>query len=123
MVEAPADDHHVAALDRHVVVGEHGLDAGRRARQRAGRPRASSPRLTGWSPSASLAGSTAEHRLVESKPPGSGELDQVGVDGGVGVEAGDGRLEQVGLAGVGRQVLVDRDACPTARAVSCFLAT
>ena len=54
------------------------------------------------------------HRLVEVEAGGDRVLDEVAVDGRVGVELGDGG-QQVGLGGVGRDAHVDRRPCRSAR--------
>ena len=67
--EPAADDHDVAALDRDVV-GVQQLEDARRACRAAApvSPCTSRPRLTGWSPSTSLSGSTRAGPAPRSGP-------------------------------------------------------
>ena len=61
-------------------------------------------------------------RLVEVEAGRHRVLDEVAVDGRVGVELGD-RGQQVRLGGVGRDAHVDDSRCPHRSHASCFLAT
>ena len=74
----------------------------------ASTPWTSLPRFTGWMPSTSLSGSTASSARLEVEVPRERVLEEEGVDRGVGVELGD-HLEDVGLGGVGGEVLVAAD--------------
>ena len=76
------DDGDVGTGDRHVVAPQQLDDAVRRARQRAGSPRTSLPRLTGCSPSASLAGSIRLSTAWASSPAGSGNWTMYPVQAG-----------------------------------------
>ncbi len=106
--DATTDHHDVPSLHGHVVGVEELDDARRCARQRPRRAHHQTPQVQRVQAVDVLGVVHGQQRGLLVEALGQRDLDQVGMDGGIGVEATDNGLELV-LAGLHGQMLVHRD--------------